>query len=440
MDEMRDWKGSLGSIKRKMQKDRAVTITLPPRFSFKNHGLINFESVLDFFDWSLKGRQVKIDFTKCKSPNYQALTLLVLYAWKLKQQKCRVSFELDTSISGASQIWKTMGAQGLFQVATHEDQNFRGNRFKPLIAIRNPGDFKEALKTVESYTSGFNVEYMNTLRYVLSELLYNTQEHGASQFHWKGKQKRVPSLIQFAWYQNHNEIHFIVCDTGIGIKSHLEQAYPGFESHEEAIRKAIRPQVSGTFGHSDPYSAKNNAGVGLYISSNIIRRLSADMHIVSGNGEVHISPRDITSRTLDNSWPGTFVLVSVRIAEEAKFALHSMMQEFRESARKEVAKNDAEQKDEEFYCSINNYFGPFAEDKTAAISLRDRRIIPAIQEGKKVVVDFDEIKSCPHSFLSALLATPIKILGMSAYKKIRILNASPEIRETIDYILDENTE
>jgi hypothetical protein len=47
--------------------------------------------------------------------------------------------------------------------------------------------------------------------------------------------------------------------------------------------------------------------------------------------------------------------------------------------------------------------------------------------------------SAPHSFLSALLATPIKILGLPAYKKIKIVNAAPEIRETIDYILDENT-
>lgn len=437
---MSDWKGKLGSFKRRREKDRAITIKLPARFAFKNHGYIDFEDVLKFFDWSLENRPVKIDFTKCRSPNYQALTLLVLYAWKLKQQKCKVSFELESSTSGASQIWKMMGAPGLFQVSTHEDQNFRGNRFKPLIAIRNPVDFKEALNTIENYTKDFNVEYMNTLRYVLSELLYNTQEHGSSFFNWNGQQRRVPSLIQFAWYQNHNEIHFIVCDTGIGIKKHLEQAYPGFESDEEAIRKAIRPQVSGTFGISDPYKAKNNAGVGLYISSNIIRRLSADMHIVSGNGVVHISPRDITSRTLSNSWPGTFVLVSVRIAEEAKFALHSMMQEFRESARKEVEKHDAEKQNDDFYCSITNFFGPFAEDKSAAISFRDRKIIPAISEGKKIVVDFDEIKSCPHSFLSALLATPIKILGMGAYKKIRILNASPEIRETIDYILDENTE
>lgn len=437
---MRDWKGQLGAAQRKLDKERAITLELPPRFAFKDQGLIDFNAVLSFFDWSLRDRQVKIDMTKCKSPNYQALTLLVLYAWRLRFQGCRVSFELDSSEDGASQIWRTMGAQSLFQVSTHEDQNFRSNQFKPLIAVRGSADFKDALSRVENYTNGFNVEYVNTLRYVLSELLYNTLEHGQSHFQYLGEQKRVPSLIQFAWYQNNNEIHFLVADTGIGIKQHLEQAYPGIESDEEAIKMAIRPQVSGTFGKNDPYSGKNNAGVGLYLSTNIIRRLKADMHIVSGNGVLHISPRDITGCELKHSWPGTFVLVSVKLEKDPTFALHAMMQEFRESARKEVSKADLQIQNETFYCNIINIFGPFAEDKEAAIKYRDRKLISAIHEGKKVVVDFEGVENSPHSFLSALLATPIKILGMDSYKKIRILNASPEIRETIDYIMDENTD
>lgn len=436
---MKDWKGQLGVIKRKIDKENTVLLELPARFAFKDHGVIDFNSVLCFFDWTLSDRPVKIDFTKCKSPNYQALTLLVLYAWRIRRQGCRVSFILDPSETGASQVWRMMGAPGLFQVSIHDDQNFRGNQFKPLLGIRGSADFKDALSRIESYTEGFNVEYINTLRYVLSELLYNTIEHGVSYFQHKGQHKRVPSLIQFAWYQNHNEIHFIVGDTGIGIKEHLGQAYPGIESDEDAIKMAIRPQVSGTFGKSDPYAGKNNAGVGLFLSSNIIRKLKADMHIVSGNGVLHISPRDITGQTTECHWPGTFVLVSIRLESEPTFALHSMMQEFREAARREVQRADEQNKEETFYCNITNYFGPFAEDKDAAIMYRDRKLITAINDGLKIVLDFEGVESCPHSFLSALLATPINILGMAAYKYIRILNASPEFRETIDYIMDENT-
>ena len=73
------------------------------------------------------------------------------------------------------------------------------------------------------------------------------------------------------------------------------------------------------------------------------------------------------------------------------------------------------------------------------IKFKEKYIFPAIQEEKLVVVDFNFVVSSPHSFLSALLASPIKRLGMSAYKKIKIINASPEIRETIDFIFDDNT-
>lgn len=284
------------------------------------------------------------------------------------------------------------------------------------------------------------MEYQNTLRHVISELLYNTQEHGKSFFNYREKQLVTPSLIQFSWYQSQNEIHFIIADTGIGIKNHLSQTYSGIESDIEAIKMAIKPQVSGTFGLSDPYKSKNNAGVGLYISTSIIKRLKADMHIISGDGVLHISPRDITSKTLDSSWPGTVVLVSIKLTAGVDFAFHSMMQEFRESASSELSKGTSQENNEKYYLSIENYFGPYAEDKQAAIKVRDERILPNISSGKKIIVDFNHVKSAPHSFLSALLATPVKRLGMKAYKKIHILNASPEIRETIDYIMDENTE
>lgn len=72
--------------------------------------------------------------------------------------------------------------------------------------------------------------------------------------------------------------------------------------------------------------------------------------------------------------------------------------------------------------------------------IRDTKLLPAIDEGKSLEIDFDEVELAPHSFLSALLAAPIrKYGGMQAYKNIKIIHADSVIRETIDYILDENT-
>jgi hypothetical protein len=438
---MSDWRSKLGAIKRQLDREKTVTLRLPPAFTFKHHGTINFEPCLRFFDWSPRDCPVRVDFTTCRSANYQALSLLVPYFWRLRAQGCRITTLLDEdNATSASAMWKRMGAQQLFHVSTDENTQFKGNEFKPLIGVRNTTDFKLAISTAEEFATGFDVEYINTLRYVLSELLYNTLEHGVSYFTYRGVQKRTPSVIQFTWYKSHNEIDFVVADIGVGIKEHLSQAYPGLESDEEAIRMALKPQVSGTFGKADPYKAKNNAGVGLYISSNIVRRLNADMYIVSGNCAMRVSPRDTTATSLPNPWQGAFVLVTLRVVEGAKFALHSMMQEFRDSAQKELDKGISQEEISRHYLSINNYFGSFAEDKQAAIRYRDDKLIPAINDGKIIVIDFDNVNYSPHSFLSALIATPAKILNMAAYKRMKIVNATPEIRETIDYILDENTE
>jgi len=439
---MSDWKDQLKALDlpEYVPPEGHKIITLPNHFIFKNHGILVFDPVFNFFDWEITDTQVTIDFTKCVTANYQAVSLVVLYSLRLRNQGCRISYELAEGDSGASAMWRKMGASGLFNVSTDEKTFFKHNEYKPLIAIRNTADFKRAVSRVEEFAEGFNVEYLNTLRHVISELLYNTREHGVSHFTYAGEQIITPSIIQFTWYQMRDEIHFIVADIGVGIKTHLSQTYKGLESDIEAIRLAIKPQVSGTFGVSNPYESKDNAGVGLYISTNIVKRLKADMHIISGDGVLHISPRDITDSVIQNPWPGTVVLVSVKLSREADFQFHSMMQEFRESARIEIKKKDMSEADKIFYLNIENYFGQYAEDKQAAIKIRHERILPALEQNKVVVVDFDRVQSAPHSFLSALLATPIMRVGIKSFKRIKIINAIPEIRETLDYIFDENTE
>ncbi|MBM9614864.1 DUF4325 domain-containing protein [Desulfobulbus rhabdoformis] len=414
-------------------------IKIPNKFSFNDHGTYNFDRVLNIFNWTLEKQTVLIDFSSCFRANYQALSLLTLYIWHLRLNNCFIEFQYSYNMEGATKMWQLMGAKGWHHVLKNNNTNFNGNEYKPLIAVRHQKDFAIALSKTESYTQDFNVEYEKTLRYVISELLYNTLEHGPRIVCQDRRHTKIPSIIQFTWYKNKRQLQFIVADLGMGIKSHLEQAYPPFESHGEAILESLKYQVSGTFGRVDPYKSKDNAGVGLYISSNIIRRLNADMHVVSGDGLVHISPTDTTITPLQEIWPGTLVLVSLNLDLGEGLNLHSLMSEIRSSASKELKEADQADEKETFIISVLNFFGPYAENKQEAISFRDSRLLPSIEEGKSILIDFQGVASAPHSFLSALLATPIKRLGMQSYKRIKVVNSEPEIRETIDYILDDNT-
>ena len=433
-------KEQLYGVRSKLRQASRQRIILPAELSFNKGGAKDFDHVLQHLNWSHRDIPVEIDFSKCRSANYQAAALLIPYCWKLKQQNCSISFNLnDDDEQNGSRVWKTMGAHGLFAVSTDPKVNFKGSKHKPLFAIRNAEDFKLALAQADEFTTAFGIEYTKTLRYVLSELLYNVLEHGKSDFFWKGKRFPTPSVLQYTWYERVNELHFIVADLGVGVKNHLEQTYPGQASDEEALRLAIQPEISGTFGRQDPYVARNNAGMGLFISSNIVRRLHADMYVVSGNGLIHISPTDTTTKRLDSNWPGSLALVVVRLDRGTVFALDSMMNDFRAQARTEVNARTSASAENRHYLSIYNFFGKNADDKEAAIRYRDRVLLQVAVEGKSIILDFTGVTSSTHSFLNALLASPIRKIGLMAYKKIRIVNVSNEIRETIDYILDDNT-
>jgi len=414
-------------------------IIIPDHYSFKDYDVYDFDKALKIFDWNIKNANVTINLSKCFNANYQALSLLVLYVWHLKLNNCHIEIIEGRTDQGASAMWRRLGARGWSQILWKENQNFIGNQYKPLIALRSQEDFGKAISKAEVYTKGFNVEYEKTLRYVISELLYNTLEHGKTFREHNNQPTRIPSIIQFTWYKNKNELQFIVADLGIGIKNHLKQTYPEISTDKDAIRKALKYKVSGTFNIFDPYKNKDNAGVGLYISSSIIRKLHAEMHVLSGNGLVHISPRDTTSKDIKTHFPGTLVLVTIKLGKNKGLNLHKIMTELRKSAESEIQQGKDSEQTGNHYVSITNYFGSYAEDKQEAINYRDKHLLEAINAKKTIILDFDGVKAAPHSFLSALLATPIQRLGISAYKKIKFVNAEPEIRETIDYILDDNT-
>lgn len=427
-------------VKRKIRQSKKITLEVPSDFTFNRAGIKHFDPVLSWFKWDLQNVPVEIDLSKCSSANYQSMSLMLLYCWRLSQQKCTVSITLDgEGEMNGSRVWKMLGGLGLFGVMTDPKLNFKSNPHKPTFAIRNSDDFKLAAAAIDDFTAQFGVEYQQTLRYVLSELMYNVLEHGRSDFFYRGHRYPMPAVVQFTWYEKMNELHFVVADMGVGIKKHLSQAYPGLGTDEEAIRLAVQPEVSGTFGSHDPYSDRNNAGMGLYLSSNIAKKLRGDMYIGSGNGLVHISPLDITSKELKSSWPGTFVLVTIRLDRGTEIALDSMMTEFRERARDEVQARDQAKRSEGVLVSMYNYFGTRAEVKQEAISYRNKYLLPAVREGKSITLDFRDVSSSTHSFLNALLASPIRILGLKAYKRIRIVNVTNEIRETVEYILDDNT-
>jgi STAS-like domain of unknown function (DUF4325) len=403
-----------------------VLLQIPESFTFGNFEASDFDRMLSFFNWSLRDKKVEIDFRKDSELIDLFVCLIIIYAEFLTINNCYLEFlfKQDNTVGYVEFLEK----RNFWETLLVSNFDLKDEVITPLI-INNTIDREKALEFGEKYTENLDIEYGKTLRYIINELLYNTLEHGRNG-------RDIPSLLQFFWNEELKELSFIVTDVGIGIRNHLRQTYPNLATDVEAILLSIKPQVSGTFGKGTTnYQSINNAGVELYFSSQIAQRLDADMFIVSGNGFVHISPTEIISKELEHQWKGTFVYVKIKLGLVEDLNLQKMLSEITKSIPKDIKVTE----DNNLYFSVKNYFGRYAEDKDLAKKIRDEKLLPALDENKTLTIDFEEIVSAPHSLLNAMLATPIERLGLSAYKKIKIINAVPEIRETLDFIFDDNT-
>jgi hypothetical protein len=410
-------------------------LTLPERFSIIAQDYVDFDPVLGWFDWSIENAEVAIDFATCRTSNLQTLSLLVHYVWFLRTRGCRIELNL---VGPVADMWSRLGARGWSQVLANDKENFLFTERKPLIAIRTTEDRQYALRELEEYTRSFPIDYNLYLSHIVSEMIYNTLEHGPAYL----GNRRIPSLIQFNWYQNRDELSILVADLGIGIKRHLELNYPAFASDVEALQKAIQPETSGTFGQQSSYSTRNNAGMGLYVSSQLMRELRADMWVASGNGQIHVSPLETTTRDLSNRWPGTLVLLNLHLHQAPPPISFDEAQTTLLEKAKEARERETNGHDDRKVISIFNYFGKFAEDKAEAIKFRDRYLLPSVASKQQLSLDFQDVTIATHGFLNALLAGPIRAysdLGLNPYKYIRPTNETEAIRATILLILDTNT-
>ena len=417
-------------------KQGTPIIPLPKAFSFIQNGITEFDSILSLFKWNYSNTKIIIDGNQCKHASYQTLTLLILYLWKLKQQKTFISIQFPKH-STLDIMWNRLDGPNYLSILNNSQNNFHYVYNKPLFAIKyKDHNITQMLNTIRDYAMDLPTDlirgYEDAVRYIISELTYNALEHGFNP--------QIPSLLQFNWYRDKNQLSFILADLGIGIKNHLEQTYAPFTNNTDAIAMALEPEISGTFGvNVGPYKQQNNAGMGLYLSSNLGKTLEADMYIVSGDGVAHISPLDVTYTTLENAWPGTFIYMTIGFDRLKTYDLHKHLEDFRKHATETVAKRNNIVRAPELYIDMYNYCGERCEVKLEAINLRERKIIPAIQKGETVILDFSHAITATHSFLTALLADPIEILGLKSYKQIKIIGANETIRTIIDFVFDTYT-
>jgi len=135
-------------------------------------------------------------------------------------------------------------------------------------------------------------EDKGAFKYLISELINNAIDHGRSSA--VACAQRFPNLDEF---------EIIVSDNGIGFYESLKYSYR-LNNVEEALKLSIKKEITGSkkYSYSNAYK---NAGMGLYIISEVIKCINGRMFIISEDTIYAIHSDEIFK--IYNPWKGSIV-------------------------------------------------------------------------------------------------------------------------------------
>ena len=87
---------------------------------------------------------------------------------------------------------------------------------------------------------------------------------------------------------------------------------------------------------------------------------------------------------------------------------------------------------------INLYkiVGNFAENKDLARDIRTKEIIPSLNRGEEVILNFEKIEFTTQSFVHALISDIIRQKGIKILKKLSFKNCNSTIKKIIRIVTE----
>ncbi|HBW22920.1 MAG: hypothetical protein A2X28_04240 [Elusimicrobia bacterium GWA2_56_46] len=83
-----------------------------------------------------------------------------------------------------------------------------------------------------------------------------------------------------------------------------------------------------------------------------------------------------------------------------------------------------------------NKAGAFAENKDIARDIRVKEIIPALNSGEDVVLDFEKVEAATQSFVHALISDVIRKFGSAALDRMSFRSCTPTVKKIIGIVTD----
>lgn len=83
---------------------------------------------------------------------------------------------------------------------------------------------------------------------------------------------------------------------------------------------------------------------------------------------------------------------------------------------------------------LHDTVGDFAENKDIARDLREKEILPTLESGNEITLDFDRVAGATQSFIHALISEPIRRYGNEALDRIFFKNCNETVQKIITIV------
>lgn len=85
---------------------------------------------------------------------------------------------------------------------------------------------------------------------------------------------------------------------------------------------------------------------------------------------------------------------------------------------------------------IHAHAGPFAENKDVARDLRLNEILPALERGEEVQLDFGRVDAVTQSFVHALISDLFRKRGSDVLDRLEFKSCNDTVKKIISIVVD----
>lgn len=373
---------------------------------------------------------VVLDFRGCNFIAPYAATLFAAYILWLQKAKRRKPDVRYSKTSVAGNFLVQSGFCDLLGIPDAAPTEYRGDRLVKLRTISASSEIPAFTAHVMAILAIEDDELAGAVKYSLVELLRNVVQHSGSP---------IGGVAMAQYYPSTGLVEVCVADVGVGIRATIRESYPEIDSHIRALKLATLPHVSRTFGPSSYSAMRDNAGLGLFFIKQIASLSGGSFFLGSMDALIDIwgdkegEQHKRYEQARSGGWPGTFAYLQLRRETIGDFdAVLTTCRKLAAEARKYPAElaldfiDGVPELDDLKVIRVAD----FEEDVEKAARVRDTVILPSIDAGKMVVLDFAGVKFATQSFVHALLYKVIRD-GQQIGSTLSVANCTSSTREAV---------